>query len=469
MLSYNILRCLLAALFVLSSLPGQMSAEVNVLERAQRRHVPCKKNSHKRDKKKCCDLHEPKPNGLLDLSMQNCICCHENKKDRYVTFKVNTSCQSHKKMCKAFNQFDLSTYPTIVNPAALTITQDPAFDPPLPPGQPFAYPPEVVNNPRSVIGKQVLVVGGSRNLGKAIADRFHQEGACVTATSRYPNCYARTPYPLKKLDVRFEDDVKRFIKHLVKEIHQIDILVILPGVYWSGPLSEATGDDILGLYNLKVAGFQRVVHYALPYMRHSDDTRIISFSSSEAYAPFPANGSIYASVNLALERWNDALQQEVMLSKARGLTTFGPTFSLVQPVYINASIGLYEYYQASSLKKNSQPVETGILSTVGDQSLGGGLFTGGPGGTPQPSPTVDEAVFRIAIAPQPGVRYSIPEAGEETLLGAPYLNVIQLINSIPPTDVVNLFSLGNATGIISPEYLQLSKDRAIDVLCVPFK
>lgn len=474
MLSTKILRCLFLALFVIPYCPMQVTADVAVIEQDHQMEAASKGNllkrhkKHRKNRQKCSDLPEPKPNGILDLSMQNCICCNENKKERYVTFKVNTSCSSNAEMCKSFREFNLATYPTIVNPSALTITQDPAFDPPLPPGQPFAYPPEVMNNPRSVVGKQVLVVGGSRGLGKAVADRFYREGACVTATSRYPECYKKTPYPLKKLDVRFENDVKDFFKELIKEICQIDILVILPGVYWNGPLTEATGDDLLSLYNLKVAGFQRVVYYALPFMRHSDDTRVISFSSSEAYVSFPDNGSVYAMANIALERWNDALQADAMLSKARGITTFGPTFSLVQPIYINSSIGLYEYYHASSLKKNSQPVETGVLSTVGDQNLGGGLFTGGPGGTPQPSPTVDEAVFRIAIAPQPGVRYSTPEAGEETILGVPYLEFIQFINTIPPTDLVNLLTLSGANGTLSPSYLQASKERAIDVLCVPF-
>ncbi len=413
----------------------------------------------------CSKLREPSRDGVLDLSMQNCICCEENKKERFVTFNVNTTCESHKEMCKAFRNFDLNKYPIIVNPAALTITQDPPFDPPLEPCQPFAYPPEVTSDARSVVGKHVLVVGGSRGLGKAVADRFHQEGAHVTATSRYPDCYEKPPYPLKKLDVRFEKDVKEFIKKYVKKVCHIDILVILPGIYWNGPLEQATGDDILGLYNVKVAGFQRVVHYALPYMRHSDDTRVISFSSAEAYASFPGDGSVYAMANIALERWNDSLQSDEMLNKARGLITYGPTFSLVQPVYITSSIGLYEFYKASSLKKNSLPVESALVSIVQDQNLGGGLITSG--NTPSASPTVDEAVFRIAVAPQPGVRYSIPDVNEETIFGVPYLDFIQLVNSMPPTDAVNLFTSTIASTVLEPEYLEESKEAALDALCEP--
>lgn len=413
----------------------------------------------------CSKLREPSANGIIDLSMQDCICCEENKKERVVTFTVNTTCENHKQMCKAFENFDVNKYPPIVNPAALAITQDPPFDPPLELCQPFAYPPEVTTNARSLADKHVLVVGGSRGLGKAVADRFYQEGAFVTATSRYPDCYEKTPYPLKKLDIRFEKDVKHFIKKYIKEFCRIDILVILPGAYWTGPLQQATGDDILGLYNLKVAGFQRVVHYALPYMRHSDDTRVISFSSAEAFASFPDTGSVYAMANIALQRWNDSLQSDEMLNKARGLISYGPTFSLVQPVYITSSIGLYEFYKASSLKKNSVDVVSPQLSVIQDQNLEGGLLTSG--NTPPPSPTVDEAVVRIAIAPQPGVRYSIPDANEETILGVPYIDFVQFINSIPPTDLVNILTGAIATGVLSPEYLEESKVVALDVFCKP--
>lgn len=413
----------------------------------------------------CRKLRNPSLNGALDLSMQDCICCDENKKERFVTFKVNTTCESHNEMCKNLKNFDLSKYPVIVNPAALTITQDPPFDPPLAPCQPFAYPPEVTTNARTVVGKQVLVIGGSRGLGKAVADRFYREGAYVTATSRYPECYAKTPYPLKKLDVRFEKDVEQFIKKYVKKHCHIDILVILPGVYWNGPLQEATGDDVLTIYNIKVAGFQRVVHYSLPHMRHSDDTRVISFSSAEAYSTIPGDGSVYAMANIAQERWNDSLQADEMLKKARGLVTFGPTFSLVQPVYVTTSIGLYEFYKASTLKKNSIKVESALVSIIQDQNLSGGLLTSG--NTPPPSPTVDEAVFRIAIAPQPGVRYSIPDANEETLLGIPYLEFVTFVNSLPPTDAVNLFTSTIATTILEPEYLEESKEIAIEAFCKP--
>ncbi len=260
-------------------------------------------------------------------------------------------------------------------------------------------------------------------------------------------------------------NVKSFFKKLTKKSKEIDILVIAAGVFWNGPLSPATGDDILGLFNLKLAGYQRVVHYALPHMLHSDDTRVISFSSGSAYLSLVANLSIYSAVNIALERWNDALQEEMMINKARGTTVYAPTFSLVQPVFITTDIGLFEYFNASSLKKSSQPIEAAILSTVLDQNLTGGAFTGGAGTVPYPSPTVDEAVFRIAVAPQPGVRYSIPEANEEFLNGIPYQQFVQFINTSSPTDVVNLITQISAAGSLSPEYLELSKESAIEVFC----
>lgn len=371
--------------------------------------------------KKCTKLPQP-PSGLpVNLEGQNCVCCFE-KKDFEFDFESNEEnkpCQSYPKMCKDFAA--PLNYPPIIDPSKLVLIPNPPLNVPL--GQKIVFPPPVPN-PLPLAGKVVLVIGASKGIGRATAERFQAEGADVFGTSRYPECYSDIPFNLLKLDTRNEDEVKSFFKHFVKEAaKQIDILVLCAAVTWRGPLAEATGDDLLNSINLDLVGYHRCVHYALPHMRHSNDTRIISLGSMAAYSLLGYAAGGYAISKIGLQKWNDVLQTEDLLKKAQGLVQFGPTFSLVEPYFVKTSIGLYEHFQASTIPPSDPLVRGSVFQQGVDQSLAN-----------RPVSTAAEAIVRIAVAPQPGARYAVIEPAD-----APQVfPLIQFSNTAAPNDVINL-------------------------------
>lgn len=405
----------------------------------------CKKCERK-ECKDCSELPQPPTDTLIPLDGENCIACKDDK----------TLCQKHnvnkylkgfsyKELCKRYIEPSLAGYQGIINPAALQYTLNPPLV--VPPGQkgynmvpdPVAYPvaPHYppITNPLPLRGKNVLVVGAAKNLGKAIAQMFYDNGCNVVGTSRYPECYAETyVYPLLKLDARFSDDVKCFFKKLMRKYftnNRIDILVNLPGIHTFGTLEESNGDDLSDILSTNVCCYQRVTYHALPFMKFSNDTRVISFGSIAGEFPNFITG--YSISKRALQIWNDIHMSEGLQRKAMGFSTYEPTFTLIEPGAIESTIGLVESYVMADndpFGLTTRGIHMGFsadqsATTVFNPALACPQNPPPPPFVPPfstcPCPSVPplcssvpaivaEAVHQIVLAPQPSVRYLVDPA-----------------------------------------------------------
>ncbi|MGE0009882.1 MAG: SDR family NAD(P)-dependent oxidoreductase [Candidatus Babeliales bacterium] len=407
----------------------------------------------------CADLPQPPKDTPVPLEGQNCICCFESRDlpSGSRNLNENKACQGYDAMCKSFCK--RLKYPGIEFPEELTYTLSPTFT--VPDCQKIVNPPVVPDDIKlSLRGKHVLVIGGSKGIGKAIAKMFSspEVGAKVIATSRHPECYKKPHrYKLLQLDVRFDDEVAVFIKHVAKHYfhRKIDIVVNCAGIKWTGPMAEATGDDLVNIFNNNVAGYQRVVHNALPYMRHSNETRMISFGSMQSYVYYGYIGDGYAITKRALQQWNDTLQVEEMLKKAQGIEKFGPMFTLMEPYFINTSIGLYEFYKPSELSVDDPLVLGARFQAAVPQNIDGNDVS-----------FAAEYTRRVAEAPQPGVRYAVVDPASMIELPGvglvPVLTAIQAANAIPQDDLVQLFA---AIGAQLIDGVQASKDLVTEAFC----
>jgi len=324
-----------------------------------------------------------------------------------------------------------------IDQSKLFITPNPAIE--VPPGQQVGVPPVVpLEDQIPLSGRNVLIIGGSKGIGQSVAQRFSAEGANVIATSRHPECYTTpTDYLLWKVDVRKEKDVKRLIKKVAKHFNgQIDIVVNCPATSNLGPLSDYNGDNFLNAIDTGLAGYQRVVHYALPYMRHTNTTRIISLGSIQAYINNPYALSIYAIQKKALQSWNNQHMTDELWKKAQGVVTNGPTFSLAEPWTFPTSTGAYENYLPNKCSSLTEPLTHGAFYI--SQGITYDILA-----LDNMQTVMAEQLFRIAVAPQPGVRYIIIE---ETVLAPLYLPLLQQLNILPATDSFNFVQqVGNVT------------------------
>ena len=167
----------------------------------------------------------------------------------------------------------------------------------------------------------VLVTGASGGVGRAVAQRFRNDGATVLAGYRDPAAVhalvAMGCQPVR-LDVTDESDLMAAIK----DAPDIDVLVNAAGVSQGGPLEELPLAALRRQFEVNVLGALRTAQLVAPGMRLRGHGRIINVSSVAGRITFPGMGA-YAMSKHALESMSQALRHE--------LKPFGIGVSVIQP------------------------------------------------------------------------------------------------------------------------------------------
>jgi NAD(P)-dependent dehydrogenase (short-subunit alcohol dehydrogenase family) len=400
----------------------------------------------------------PPDDTLISLDGQNCL-AHENSKKLPESKDLNKYLNTfnYTQLCDHLS-LPLAGYNGVVNPSALFYTPTPALV--VPPGQKgFNMVPPYPSTPFvDLTGKNVLVVGASKGLGLATATMFKANGCNVIGTSRYPQCYPNTEYtfPLLKLDIRLSKKVRCFFQKLMAHHFtngRIDILVNCPGIHWHGQMEDADGDDLSDMLSFQVGGYQRVVFNALPHMKHSNFCKVISFGSIAAYFPTGLGG--YSIAKRALQNWNDIHMTDALIRKATGQSTYEPTFTLVEPGFIQATIGLYESYKAAQSDINDvqeRGTNLMIMALQSANTIMTPILSSQPPCPAAPAycqnipQLVSDAIYQIAIAPQPSIRYLIDPSPPETS----FISALAGLNILSADDAVTAVTMPIVAGLFLP-------------------
>jgi NAD(P)-dependent dehydrogenase (short-subunit alcohol dehydrogenase family) len=144
-------------------------------------------------------------------------------------------------------------------------------------------------------GRVALITGGSRGLGKAMAETFAKAGAQVAIVARRPDVLNEAAGELSKGsnakvvgfagDVGKAADCKVVFDRAVAEFGKIDVLVNNAGTSLRGPFLTLTDETWAQDYDLKVMAAIRLCRLAIPGMRERKWGRIINILSSNAKAP----------------------------------------------------------------------------------------------------------------------------------------------------------------------------------------
>jgi len=190
-------------------------------------------------------------------------------------------------------------------------------------------------------GMVVLVTGGSRGIGRAVAEQFAAQGATVTVQFRVArqaadDTVAALPgagHLAMAADLADPGQVRSLVDRVVGELGGIDVLVNNAGVYQEHPIL-ATGyqewqEAWRRTIDTNLIGPANLLHAVVPHMVAAGGGRIVNVSSRGAFRgepDHPAYGASKAGLN--------SLGQ----SMARALGPHGIYVTTVAPGYVETDM-----------------------------------------------------------------------------------------------------------------------------------
>jgi len=145
-------------------------------------------------------------------------------------------------------------------------------------------------------GKRVIVTGGSRGIGRAIARAFAADGARVAVCARTEAHVQATGRELaeqaqaviaRAVDVTSTEAVKAFVDEVATAWGGVDVLVNNAGQGRGGNLDTLTPEQILEHANVLQMGHFRFIQAVVPHMRKQHWGRIIEINALAGAIPTP--------------------------------------------------------------------------------------------------------------------------------------------------------------------------------------
>ena len=181
-------------------------------------------------------------------------------------------------------------------------------------------------------GRVAAIAAASKGLGKAVAHELAAEGARIAICGRDPTRIRAAAADIQAttgaevlpviVDLTTRAGCEHFIAETIHHFGQLDILVANAGGPPSGPVETLSDEQWQQALELSLLSTTRLVYAALPYLRTSDQGRVIAITSMSAKQPLD---------NLALSNAARAGVLGFIKSLANELGHTGITFNSVLP------------------------------------------------------------------------------------------------------------------------------------------
>ena len=149
-------------------------------------------------------------------------------------------------------------------------------------------------SPRTLAGKTLLVTGGSRGIGQAIALRAAQDGANVVICAKTTTAHPKLPGTIVeaaaacelaggqalavKTDLRFEEQITAAVEAAVDRFGGIDILVNNASALGISGTLETTTKMFDRMHGINARGSWLMTRTCLPHLLESDNAHVLNIA-----------------------------------------------------------------------------------------------------------------------------------------------------------------------------------------------
>lgn len=149
-------------------------------------------------------------------------------------------------------------------------------------------------------GKVALVTAAGQGIGRAIAEKFADEGAKVVATDLDPNKLEGLRAKPRKLDARSQDDIDALGRDVDREFGPLDILVNCAGYVHHGTVLDCGDKDWEFSFDLNVKSMHRTIKTFLPAMLDKKAGSIVNIASTASSIRGIPNRYVYGTTKAAV-------------------------------------------------------------------------------------------------------------------------------------------------------------------------
>lgn len=160
------------------------------------------------------------------------------------------------------------------------------------------------------MSKVILITGGSSGIGKSVSEFLTTKGFKVYGTSRNPDRYKDSKFPIIALDVKDVVTINKAVENVINAEGRLDVVINNAGVGITGPIEETPEEQIQHNFDTNFFGPINVIKAVLPQMRKQNSGLIINITSIAGYMGLPYRG-IYSASKGALELITEAFRMEL--------------------------------------------------------------------------------------------------------------------------------------------------------------
>jgi short-subunit dehydrogenase len=170
--------------------------------------------------------------------------------------------------------------------------------------------------------RHVLLTGGSRGLGLAMAQEFAGAGASLTLVARNREALEKAAADVGARSIAANLADRTELDGLVQRAQDqagqpVDVLVLNAAVDASGPFSDMTADDLRELWLVNTVATSELLRQARPLMAANGGGHVVAVSSLSAQVAMPGLAA-YAATKAAISQLIYGVRREL---RRDGITT----------------------------------------------------------------------------------------------------------------------------------------------------